>query len=299
MKKCFLILTILSISNNCFSQSYFNQISSEKPKKGDSVLIENSVSIPNSMNTSENKDKQFYISRVQKVKAELEELKASKSVSDSILNNNLNYYKDKIISKNSKKKKEHFLEELDFLQRQSNELDSTYNLEQIRLENEVTRYKDTLFMVIKLELLKSKNSKSSHGFLDILRIFPPVKNGIYITSPFGNRIHPITNKMTFHNGIDIRTNKDQVFAVMPGTITKVDYSKKLGIYVEVTHYQNIKSIYGHLSEILVLENTKVTENTAIAITGGTGTVTAPHLHFILKNGNEYLNPTDLFKDQIL
>ena len=299
MKQYLLILTVLLISNYCFSQSYFNQISSEKPKKQDSVLIENPISESENMNTSETKDKQFYISRVQKVKTELGSLKSEKIKSDSIFDNNINYYKDKIISKNSKKKKEHFLEELDYLQKQSNQLDSIYNIEQIRLENEVTRYKDTLFMVIKLELLKSKNSKSSHGFLDTLKIFPPVKNRIYITSPFGNRIHPITNNKSFHNGIDIRTNNDQVFAVMPGTITKVDYSKKLGIYVEVTHYQNIKSIYGHLSKILVLENTKVTENTAIAITGGTGTVTAPHLHFILKNGNEYLNPADLFKGQIL
>jgi murein DD-endopeptidase MepM/ murein hydrolase activator NlpD len=299
MKKHLLILTVLIISNNCFSQSYFNQISSEKPKKQESVLIEKPISESKNLNTSETKDKEFYISRVQKVKRELENLKASKSKSDSILNNNINYYKEKIISKNSKKKKEHFLDELDFLQEQSNELDSTFNIERLRIENEVIKFKDTLFMVIKLELLKSKNLNNSNGFLDTLKIFPPVKNGIYITSAFGNRIHPITNKMTFHNGIDIRTDKQQVFAVLSGTITKVDYSKKLGIYIEVTHYRNIKSIYGHLSETLVLENTKVAENTAIAITGGTGTVTAPHLHFILKNGNEYLNPTDLFKEQIL
>ena len=116
-------------------------------------------------------------------------------------------------------------------------------------------------------------------------LFNPVINSYY-----GNRIDPISGKVKFHQGIDFKGYSDTVMAVMPGKIRKVAYSRGLGNYIEVEH-GDYRSIYGHLSFVLVREKEEVTAGTVIGITGTTGRSTGEHLHFAIKHKGKIVNPT--------
>lgn len=117
-----------------------------------------------------------------------------------------------------------------------------------------------------------------------------------ITSEFGERTHPITNKEESHTGIDIAVPEGtEVKAVFDGTVEKVEDNEILGIVIVINHENGFKSTYGHLSEVKVSEGDKVSKGTAIALTGGTGLSTGPHLHFELMLDNEPVNPEEYLK----
>ena len=121
----------------------------------------------------------------------------------------------------------------------------------------------------------------------------PLKSFI-INSPYGYRVDPINKKMKFHAGIDLKSNKDTVMAVSSGTIEKVGYNKKMGMYVIIDHGKH-QTIYAHLSNILIKEKQIVQAGEAIGITGSTGRSTGDHLHFEIKIGKKHINPVIYFE----
>jgi len=124
----------------------------------------------------------------------------------------------------------------------------------------------------------------------------PLKS-LTITSPFGYRIHPLTEKLEYHNGVDLRASYDTVYAVLNGVVRSVCCDSALGISINLQHGQ-ITTIYGHLYKSLVAAHDTVNAGQAIAISGATGRVTSAHLHFSVRYKNRYLNPLN-FLYQIL
>lgn len=107
---------------------------------------------------------------------------------------------------------------------------------------------------------------------------PPVSGAI--VSGFGYRQHPVTKEKDFHTGIDISvTEGTPVSAVLPGTVTEVGYDGIYGNYVRMSHGVNIETRYCHCSKILVENGTHLREGERVALSGSTGMVTGPHLHF--------------------
>lgn len=298
MKNTLFIIVVL-LTKTCFGQSYFNVISSEQKEKDIKQVITIKKKVSTQKTPEVKKDKFYYTNKIKKNKLALKLLNKDKEFKDSILSKKYKYYNKKILLSKSSKKKDQYLNEVRFLKSKNVKFSQKYSLQKKTINSNIVKYGDTLYLIIKREiLLKQANIKKSDvKFLKKSK--PPVKGKIVITSPFGERIHPITNKKHFHNGVDLRARNVNVFSVMPGKISKISYSKDLGIYIEVSHENNIKSIYGHLSKILLLENTEINTNTPIAITGNTGSTTAPHLHFIMKKGNKYINPAPILNKQIL
>lgn len=115
---------------------------------------------------------------------------------------------------------------------------------------------------------------------------------IRITSSYGNRIHPITNKPQFHRGIDLGKQyrnyplKDPVFAVSDGTIIKQGYDKNRGNYIYIQHPGYI-SLYQHLHSYFTRPGYKVKAGQIIGLMGSTGDSTAEHLHFEILMENYY------------
>lgn len=112
------------------------------------------------------------------------------------------------------------------------------------------------------------------------------------TSGFGYRIHPILGVRKFHSGLDISAPYGSpVKSSMSGVVQKVGYDEDgYGYYIIVKHYGNTKTLYGHLSKILVREGQKVKRGQIIGKVGNTGMTTGPHLHFeVIKNGRK-VNP---------
>lgn len=115
----------------------------------------------------------------------------------------------------------------------------------------------------------------------------PLKH-LAVTSPYGFRVHPVTGRCAFHNGIDLRADQDTVFAIGPGRV-KAGYDPVSGLYITIDHGE-LQSGYAHLSQLLVLPGDSVTAGCPVAVSGASGRTTGPHLHFSLKYQHRYINP---------
>lgn len=116
----------------------------------------------------------------------------------------------------------------------------------------------------------------------------PLKS-VTITSPFGYRIHPLTGKIEYHNGVDLRAKYDTVYAVLNGTVRSIYFDSSFGTVISLDH-GGITTIYGHLYKPLVNTRDSVNAGQPIAISGASGHVTAAHLHFSVRYQKRYLNP---------
>lgn len=115
----------------------------------------------------------------------------------------------------------------------------------------------------------------------------PVKKHYKVTSHFGKRDTGIKGASTNHRGTDFRAYLgDPIIAIADGTVTEVGYNRARGYYVIIKHSATISSLSQHLKKSgRPKKGAKVKRGKRIGYSGGTGTVSAPHLHFeIHKNG---------------
>ena len=115
----------------------------------------------------------------------------------------------------------------------------------------------------------------------------PVASYTYISSRFGERIHPITGELKNHNGMDIASNMGTaVYAADGGKIVLAEWYGGYGNCIMIEHGNGYKTLYGHLSTIGVSEGQYVSQGQTIGQVGSTGNSTGPHLHFeVYVNGS--------------
>lgn len=123
-------------------------------------------------------------------------------------------------------------------------------------------------------------------------IFPLLNT---ITSPFGDRVHPISGSKQFHNGVDIRGKTgDKIQSPDSGTVVDVYSNSTGGNQLIIKHDNGYTTGYAHLSKALVKTGEKVTKGQVIGEVGATGNVTAAHLHFTLKDDRgSYIDPSKI------
>ena len=94
-----------------------------------------------------------------------------------------------------------------------------------------------------------------------------------------------------HTGVDFRAQDGTaIFSIGDGQVFDTGYSSAYGNYVEIYHGNNIYSFYAHASRVQVSVGQKVTKGQQIMLSGHSGNVTGPHLHFeIRKPGYKYAN----------
>ncbi|MEC0238222.1 M23 family metallopeptidase [Paenibacillus kribbensis] len=117
----------------------------------------------------------------------------------------------------------------------------------------------------------------------------PVPGPLRINSPFGERIHPVTGKRSFHKGVDLACRVgDPIYAADTGTVV-VTVKSGGGFYGHhlIIDHGGKYTLYGHLTSLMVDLNQPVTKGTQIATCGQTGRVTGPHLHFEVQTGEIY------------
>ena len=134
--------------------------------------------------------------------------------------------------------------------------------------------------------------------LDLTRtkiVSPPLNGKLYVTSDFGERFHPILHNETLHTGIDLRADYEMVHTIANGIIVKEGYDARAGNYIVIQHGNGIESIYCHLSKFLFNPGDLVFGGDGIAISGATGAVTAPHLHFAIKENGKFIDPLPLLR----
>lgn len=112
-----------------------------------------------------------------------------------------------------------------------------------------------------------------------------------VTSPFGTRIHPITKKQSFHNGVDLGASSGTpIYASRSGTVTTAVYSGSWGNYVQIDHGDGFSSLYAHMTKFVVSNGQKVKQGQVIGYVGSTGQSTGPHLHFTIYNNGTAVDP---------
>ena len=123
----------------------------------------------------------------------------------------------------------------------------------------------------------------------------PCPSCTYITSGYGNRIHPIFGTERWHSGIDIGAAAGAtVIAADSGTVSVATYSSSYGNYVMIYHSNGTYTLYAHMSSIAVTAGQSVTKGDTIGYVGSTGWSTGPHLHFEIRNSGGTIDPTQFF-----
>ena len=131
----------------------------------------------------------------------------------------------------------------------------------------------------------SSNAPSSSGWVAPL----PYLN---VTSPFGNRLHPVLGYYRMHNGVDFgAASGTPIYAARSGRVTTASYQAGgAGNYVSINHGDGFSSIYMHMTRYIVSAGQYVTAGQVIGYVGSTGISTGPHLHFGISYNGTYVNP---------
>jgi murein DD-endopeptidase MepM/ murein hydrolase activator NlpD len=109
--------------------------------------------------------------------------------------------------------------------------------------------------------------------------------GAGLSSPYGQRIHPMTGEPQWHGGIDLAAEKGRLVGVADkGYVIRAGWVGGYGLLVEVRHAGDLTTRYGHLSAVLCSPGVALEAGQPVGLVGQTGLATGPHLHFEVWNG---------------
>lgn len=112
-----------------------------------------------------------------------------------------------------------------------------------------------------------------------------------VSSRYKMRLHPITKKKSFHEGIDLVGKKySTVLATANGKVSFAGWQSGYGKVIIIQHAKNSSTVYAHLDDILVNEGDRVLVGQKIGIQGNTGSSTNDHLHYEVRLRNRHVNP---------
>jgi len=110
-----------------------------------------------------------------------------------------------------------------------------------------------------------------------------------IVRDFGENKNEKLNTVTLNYGVDILAgNNESVFAVAEGIVSAIDWIPGYGSVVIITHKDEYRTVYGHVTNIGVSEGQKVLGGKQIGKV--TETLEGKILHFEIWNERNYQNP---------
>lgn len=110
-----------------------------------------------------------------------------------------------------------------------------------------------------------------------------------VVSKFGNQVHPSLKTVTLNYGIDIAVpNGTNVKAVANGEVSVIYFVAGFGNVVIISHVDGFRTVYAHLSQIMVTEGEAVKEGQVIATSGES--VSGEVLHFQIWKNRDQQNP---------
>lgn len=124
--------------------------------------------------------------------------------------------------------------------------------------------------------------------------------GHKITSPYGNRIHPIFHRKIYHSGMDFRARfGDPVRCVLDGIVVHAGWRGGFGRAVYVYHpISHNTSVYGHLSRVALKPGQIIKQGQVVGLAGASGYATAVHLHFGVKNKSGHWQDPNAFLSNV-
>lgn len=137
---------------------------------------------------------------------------------------------------------------------------------------------------------------------DFFQHLPAIKpmDGYYTVNGFGMRVHPVLHVYRMHEGIDIVNDVGtNVYASADGVVR---YSGRTeggyGAVVDIDHGFGYSTLYAHLSRMFVRPGQAVKRGELIALSGRSGLVSGPHLHYEIRKNGRKQNPVDFFFDDV-
>ncbi|MCY4383146.1 MAG: M23 family metallopeptidase [Nitrospinae bacterium] len=150
--------------------------------------------------------------------------------------------------------------------------------------------------------IEKRTTEQESAFKDLLRAFRdrsillahtpsiwPVKG--WLSSSFGYRRSPFTNRREFHAGIDIVAREGtSIFAPADGVVISDRRAVGYGKILKIQHMQGIVTSFAHNSVHLVKVGQRIRRGDIIAKVGSTGRSTGPHLHYEVRINGVAINP---------
>jgi len=115
-----------------------------------------------------------------------------------------------------------------------------------------------------------------------------------VVSHFGSRCIINDMERSPHSGVDLRAEEGTpVKATNSGKVALVANHFFSGLSVFIDHGGGIQSMYFHLSHVSVHVGQLVEKGATIGLSGSSGRVTGPHLHFGIRLNGGRVNPINL------
>jgi murein DD-endopeptidase MepM/ murein hydrolase activator NlpD len=164
--------------------------------------------------------------------------------------------------------------------------------EQVRASSEIAGIEKQVRQKMASMKDSSKLESNSSGFVW------PVPSKI-VTTYFHDPDYPFRNVFE-HPAIDIRAGQGtSVKAAASGYVARAKDAGKGYSYIMLVHADGLSTVYGHISKILVSEESYVSQGQTIGLSGGMpGTngagqlTTGPHLHFEVRLNGLPVNPLE-------
>lgn len=174
--------------------------------------------------------------------------------------------------------------------------------EEKTLQEQIAQYKEEQ-ADLERKILASINwaGTMSIKFTGGVMVWPIAMEGTYITSGYGNRLHPIQGVYKKHAGIDIsgsNVNGAPVVAAADGVVTYAGWIGGYGNCIIINHGSGIVSLYGHGSETVATVGQVVKQGDIIMKVGSTGNSTGPHVHFEIRKNGEVVDPIPYLNGEI-
>lgn len=124
---------------------------------------------------------------------------------------------------------------------------------------------------------------------------PPPRFGWPVCGTVGRGIEytlrPELNRVSLHSGLDLGNRAGiPVRAGASGRVSAVETREGYGLTIEIAHEKNYRTLYGHLQSASVGAGESVGRGQVIGMTGSSGGVPSPKLHFEVRRGKVLLDP---------
>ena len=177
-------------------------------------------------------------------------------------------------------------------------------------ENRYTALEGTALLDVsrRLDVLEKRSYVQSRSFDDVATLqqtagdmashipaIPPMNTDpstYRISSPFGYRSDPLLGYTKRHTGMDFACPPgNPIYATGDGVVVLAKYDRSgYGRHVEVDHGFGYVTRYAHMSRIDVEEGQVVKRGDCLGLSGRSGRITGPHLHYEVIYRKNYVNP---------
>ena len=162
------------------------------------------------------------------------------------------------------------------------------------LVNQIIQAKHEIIPIYDYVKHRFKELRETPSILPVLVSTEDDSSSYWFSSGFGYRSDPLTEKLRFHNGLDIAANRGTpVIATADGIIEQIGKDPFFGNMVQITHESTqMQTLYGHLKNHAdgLQVGKQIKRYDIIGYVGNSGRSTGTHLHYGVYADGKWQNP---------